>query len=131
MRVIDDNEAIAAGKKTRPYNRGNQGFPSTVQYHGGKGAVKLPDTWITFVQKMTPKFISYIFSKAKGWQNSDQTGLVQQVTFSGNVVAVDRIENGQAYIHHFRSQDGPPLPIAPTIQTLTDHPEIQAQELPL
>ncbi len=124
FRVKDDIEILAEGGKTRPYLR--VGLPGTVRAHGGKGAVNLSSNWVTYVdllQGWLAQVINYIFKIASGWHNQGAANNVQELTFSGNVVKVLGVQNGQAYIETFFNNNAPPTSAVPiTLPTLGQYP---------
>ncbi len=120
MRVKDDLEA---GSLSRPFLR--NGLPSTVRIRGGKGFVRLTTSWLNYVAKLnTVSAYSYIFKDASGWHNQGDMVRVEQLTFSGNIVKVNRVSNGRAYIDAFFLSDTPPAS-APTLSIANLSPVIQ------
>ena len=116
MRIKDDLEA---GSLSRPYLR--DGLPSTVRIRGGKGFVRLTTTWMNYVARLnTASAYNYIFKDSSGWHNQGDMSRVEQLTFSGNFVKVNRIVNGRAYIDAYSLADTPPSTTAhPTITSLS------------
>ena len=116
MRIKDDLEA---GSLSRPFLR--NGLPSTVRIRGGKGFVRLTTTWLNYVARLnTAIAYNYLFKDASGWHNQGDMNRVEQLTFSGNVVKVNRISNGRAYIDAFSLADTPPASSTiPTISNLS------------
>ena len=63
---------------------------------------------------MAKNAFNYVFKQASGWQNRATFGLVESLTFSGNIVEVLKIEGQRAYIKALRPKDTPPeKPIMP------------------
>lgn len=126
-RVRDDLECdklYGTGKgKPRPYIR--QGLPSTVPiFHknkGYKGRVALTPRWMRYAKLInsTPNMEGYdfqftkqgLFQKAVGWHNVGKGNIVEQVTFSGNIVDIYRIDGNRAYVRCFYNTDAPPKEI--------------------
>ena len=120
MRIKDDLEA---GSLSRPFLR--NGLPSTVRIRGGKGFVRLTTSWLNYVAKLnTASAYNYIFKEASGWHNQGDLVRVEQLTFSGNVVKVNRISNGRAYIDAFTVTDTPPAS-TPTLSITNLSPLVQ------
>jgi hypothetical protein len=114
-RIKDDIEAGWEPNGPRPFNRGLKGFPSTVRIEGGKSAMQLPLKWTEYLRTcMSAKAFKYTFKAASGWQNRATFGLVESLTFSGNIVEVLSVEGNRAYIKALRPRDTPPTaPISP------------------
>jgi len=114
-RILSDPEAGWEPNGPRPFNRGLKGFPSTVRIEGGKSAMQLPLKWTEYLRTcMSAKAFKYVFKAASGWQNRATFGLVESLTFSGNIVEVLSIEGNRAYIKAIRPKDATPaLPITP------------------
>lgn len=126
-RVIDDREA-----GNRHYNMDGvemsirDGYPATESIFGGKGSVKLSDAWLDLVCLINGPvgckylFVDYknyphcrIFKPNVGWHNKGFDNLVEQLTFSGNIVEVTSVEGNRAYIRTFFNDQKPPAPIWP------------------
>ena len=116
-KIKDD---IQAGVPPRPYLR--VGLPSTVPTNGGTGFVKLSDAWMKYLASINDsKAMNYLFKPSSGWHNTGDSNLVRELTFSGNIVEVTRIENGKAYIKTaFNNENPPSIPVLPTAANL--HP---------
>jgi GH25 family lysozyme M1 (1,4-beta-N-acetylmuramidase) len=116
MRIKDD---IEAGSVSRPFLR--NGLPSTVRISGGKGFVRLTNTWLAFVAKLnTSAAYNYLFKDSSGWHNNGDANRVEQLTFSGNIVRVNNISSGKAYIETLFLNDNPPAPVViPSISNLS------------
>jgi GH25 family lysozyme M1 (1,4-beta-N-acetylmuramidase) len=98
------------------------GYPATERIYGGKGGVRLSDAWMQFVRDINVgEGYKYHytntdrteFKDSVGWHNKGYLNLVEQLTFSGNIVDVTSIENGRAYIRTFYNDQKPPAPIWP------------------
>ncbi len=115
MRVREDVETPG----TRPYIR--VGLPETVVINGGKGNVNLPDAWYQYWHKLNPdlKVQAYLEKDASGWHNTGAVNNVRQITFAGNIVQVNRVDNGRAYIAHYNCNDAPPAAVRPTVTSLS------------
>jgi hypothetical protein len=126
-RVIDDREA-----GNRHYNMDGvemsirDGYPATESIFGGKGGVKLSDAWLDLVCLINGPvgckylFVDYknyphcrIFKPNVGWHNKGYDNLVEQLTFSGNIVDVYEVIDNRAYIRCFYNDQMPPAPIWP------------------
>lgn len=117
-RIKDDIEAgIESEGGTRPFIR--NGLPSTVRIRGGVGFVLLSSKWMDYLVKInnTKKSLGYQFTDWKnpvklkpavGYHNTGQGNRVEQLTFSGNIVDVIRVEDGKAYIKTFFNNENPP-----------------------
>ena len=126
--IKDDLEV---GAPPRPYIR--HGLPSTVRINGGSSYVMLTPEWMKFVVKVnTPAGQKYQFQdypinsnfkEAVGWHNQGKDNRVEQLTFSGNVVDVTRIEGNKAYIKCYYNSQKPPE-TSPLVNIKEFHPLI-------
>jgi hypothetical protein len=120
-RILDDIECEKRyGDKTpRPFIR--QGLPSTVPIftkNRNKGRVALSSKWMRYAKLInsTPNMEGYnfqltkkgLFQHAVGWHNVGKGNIVEQLTFSGNIVDVYRIENEKAFVRCFYNNETPP-----------------------
>jgi GH25 family lysozyme M1 (1,4-beta-N-acetylmuramidase) len=110
-RIKDDLEA---GVPQRPYIRDQ--LPSTVRIRGGATSLLLTPAWMEYVYKIQNKpnyqFISPThLGDNVGWHNNGEPNKVEQLTFSGNIVEVLRIEGRKAFITVQHLEDGPPVTI--------------------
>jgi len=129
-RIKDDIIAGVVPNGTRPYIR--VGLPSTVRMRGGKGTVILSKSWLDYLRKInTQRAYDYIFKPGSGWHNVGALNLVEQLTFSGNIVRVTSIEptkfGGKDYMGAFietafNNEAPPAVAISPTPNKL--HPLI-------
>lgn len=125
--IIDDIEA-----GNRHYNMDGvlmdirDGYPAAERIYGGKGSVRLSDAWLDFVNLINGpigckyQFVDFdkyphcrIFKDCVGWHNKGFDNLVEQVTFSGNIVEVTSIEGNRAYIKSYFNDQAPPASIWP------------------
>jgi hypothetical protein len=131
--VVDDfphlykvKDDIAAGVEpvgTRPFVR--VGLPSTVRLHGIESQYSLPPRWIAYLKLInTPKAYDYLIKPASGWHNQGAYNVMQQLTFSGNVVNVTRIEGERAYIETYFLDQAPPKEIIKPLEKSL-HPLVQ------
>lgn len=130
--VLDDNEA---GVPPRPFIR--NGLPGTVPIFNNarkKQRVSLSRSWMRFVEKINKMSGGYDYQfmkkgglkNAVGWHNVGKPNIVEQLTCSGNIVDVTRIDGQRAYIRCFYNTDKPPAPyicvpgkLDPLVQLLT------------
>jgi hypothetical protein len=123
--LIDDLECerLYGDKSPRPFVR--QGLPSTIPIFRNtksrtrnKGRVALSSKWMRYAKLInsTPTMEGYnfqftkkgLFQHAVGWHNVGKGNIVEQLTFSGNIVDVYRIENEKAFIRCFYNNETPP-----------------------
>lgn len=123
-RVLDDIEAGAPCKWRDEFR---DHLPSTVPlFHDNvKGAIQLTEPWMQFVRDINDEAgrkyhfkngtNDTVFRDAVGWHNMGADNLVEQITFSGNIVDVYEIDGYRAYIKTFYINDRPPsLTATPT-----------------
>lgn len=109
--VIDD---ILAGAPNGFRQRFRNGYPSTVRIHGGRGSVQLPPAWMDAAYRLNafkPGFQFETPTKFKpnvGWHNTGGDNVVEQLTFSGNLVDVMYTASGRAYISALFVNNPPP-----------------------
>ena len=116
-RVLDDIEAGAPCKWREKFR---DHLPSTVPlFHDNvKGAIQLTEPWMQFVRDINDEAgrkyhfkngtNNTVFRDAVGWHNMGAGNLVEQITFSGNLVDVYEIDGYRAYIKTFFINDRPP-----------------------
>jgi GH25 family lysozyme M1 (1,4-beta-N-acetylmuramidase) len=120
--LVLDDIAVGAPKEYRDDFR--EGLPSTVPIftgNGVKGALRLPKAWMDYVVKINGitgckyQFMNStnntVFRPAVGWHNQGASNLVEQVTFSGNIVDVYEIVGNRAYIRCYYANQKPPTEI--------------------
>jgi len=123
-RIKDDIEAGIIPNGTRAYLR--VGLPSTVRLQGGTGTINLPKAWMDYVKKInvTTKNYNYLVKPDSGWHNQGEENHFEELTFSGNVLDVLRIEGNRAYIRTYFTNETPPTEaIQPREKSL--HPLVQ------
>jgi hypothetical protein len=107
------------------------GLPSTVRLQGGKSSVLLSPAWMKYVEAINLYPLAYnyqfaapgVFKDGVGWHNMGEPNRVEQLTFSGNVVEVLRIEGNQAFVKTYYNNAAPPAVVLPMPNTL--HPMVQ------
>jgi hypothetical protein len=67
---------------------------------------------MNYLSKINSKStMDYLFKTASGWHNQGASNLVEQLTFSGNIVNVLRIEDNKAFIQTYFNDQEPPIQI--------------------
>lgn len=121
-RIKDDLEAGIEPEGTRPYLR--EGLPSTVRLRGGAYEYFLTPKWLAYLKRInTVKAYNYLIKDDSGWHNQGPYNLMQQLTFSGNIVEVTRIEENRAYIKSYVLTEDPPTEVIKPVEK-TLHPMV-------
>ncbi len=84
--------------------------PATIRLLGGKGNLQLTQPWLDYINLINnnnPIIMKYLFHADSGWQNSDEYGRVEELSFEGNVIDVN-ISGDKAYINTFHLNETPP-----------------------
>jgi len=135
--LLDDiaMKAMYGDNSPRPEDRDN--IPSTIPIFVGnnpKDNLTLSEDWVNYVKRINsfPNLEGYYFQFTKegffqdavGWHNVGGGYVVEQVTFSGNIVEVYRIEGNRAFIRCCYNNEAPPTQL---VRCMPDklHPLIQ------
>lgn len=119
--IKDDLWAGVEPVGTRPGIR--VGLPSTVRIRGGAGKVKLSQKWMEYIWNINQPNWQYQFESqghlkdAVGWHNSGDGNVVEQVTFSGNIIRGVQV-GGNVAINTYFNNDTPPAVQKPIEETL-------------
>ena len=117
-KIKDDLAAGIEPVGTRPFIR--NGLPSTVRLRGGSGFVLLSPEWMNYVAEINNtesskryQFVDWrtanVLKRAVGWHNTGLGNRVEELTFSGNIVEVERIEGEKAFVKTFFNNEEPPI----------------------
>lgn len=120
-RLKHDTENYKWGYKSRVITLAEQGlgsikvaYPQTMRYEGGRGNVELSPAWVGFLKSInTVRAVDYVSRYDFGWRNRGDWPKVEQLSFCGNIVEIERIEGNKAYLKNYYYNDEQPPTLTP------------------